>query len=130
MEETVKFSVNNWAPGKDYPEDFPFCLMGAASPFAHQDWCVENKLCVVASTIDMSCNFCITAPKEWVEKNCPCILGSKFEYAPSAESDKWGIPFRDYLPKNFGCIGYDDDEGEYFELNHASIAEEEIEWEN
>lgn len=129
MEEIVKFSVNNWTPGKDYPEDFLFCLEGPASPFAHNDWCIRNKLCAVISLIDMSFNWCITAPKTWVEVNCPCILGSSFQYPDDAEYDRFGTPFRDYEKENFGCIGFNDDEGEYYELNHELITQEEIEWE-
>lgn len=127
MEEIVKFSVNNWTPGIDYPEDFPFCLEGDASPFAHNDWCIQNKLCVVLSFVDMSFNWCITAPKTWVEVNCPCILGSNFQYYDYAEHDRFNKPFRDYTKENFGCIGFE--RGEYYELDHEQIAQEEIEWE-
>ena len=40
-------------------------------------WCKKNKLCVYQGAIDMSCNYTVSAPREWVEKNCPELLTDK-----------------------------------------------------
>ena len=90
------------------------------------EFCKENKLCVYYGAVDMSCNFTVSASREWVEKNCPEIIGSKFEYKPSdgetePDCDEVGnMPFREYCEWNFGAEYYethwwdsdDDDEEE------------------
>lgn len=77
MEEIIYFELDNWFCGRDYPnaepfiswmcKDYGFC-------FGNDEWCKENKLCVEAGMIDMSTCFCVTAPKSWIEKNCPKLL--------------------------------------------------------
>ena len=42
--------------------------------FKNDEWCKKNKLCVYYGTVDMSTNYTISAPREWVEKNCPELL--------------------------------------------------------
>lgn len=86
MEEIIYFELDNWFCGRDYPNAEPFISwMGKdyGFCFGNDEWCKENKLCVEAGAIDMSTCFCISAPKSWVEKNCPKLLtdeecGSEF----------------------------------------------------
>ena len=79
--EIIYLEFNNWFGGRDYPEipnieewvgacDCP----GHNSPLFNDEWCKEQKICVKVGYIDMSVNFCITATREWVEKNCPECL--------------------------------------------------------
>lgn len=77
MEELVYFELDNWFPGRDYPNAEPFTSwMGDDShlKFADEQWCKENRLCVLAGFIDMSVCFCITATHSWIEQNCPKLL--------------------------------------------------------
>ena len=68
--EIVYFELNNWWPGRDYPDKEPFLSWfedDCKLQFEDTSWLMANQLCVVANLIDMSVNFCITAPKKWVE---------------------------------------------------------------
>ena len=81
MEEIVYFEINNWFAGRDYPNDEIFCKWINDSQFRYDEWCKENKLCVMCGAIDMSMNYCVAAPKSWVEKNCPKLLtDEEYEY--------------------------------------------------
>ena len=111
--EIVYFELNNWFPERDFPAAEPF-LTWMTSPyggiFAEDDWCKENKLCVVQTFIDMSVNYCITATKEWVEANCPELLTkyTQFLRFPDPEYDnevygRFGSPFKEWSEENFGC---------------------------
>ena len=67
----------------------------------------ENKLIVVESLVDMSTNFCITATKEWVYKNCPELLSTYKEFIRYSETDdipygRFGCPFLEYDENNIG----------------------------
>lgn len=75
--DVVYFSVNNWMRGKDYPplKCFDEWLGDDLNQsFRNDAWCKENKLCVYYGVVDMSTNYTISAPREWVEKNCPELL--------------------------------------------------------
>ena len=77
MEEIIYFELDNWFPGEDYPNAEPFISwMGddLRLAFTNNDWCIENKLCVKATIIDMSVCFCVAASRSWVEENCPKLL--------------------------------------------------------
>ncbi len=77
MEEIIYFELDNWFPGRDYPNAEPFISwMGddLKLKFTDKQWCKENKLCVQAGLIDMSVCFCITATRSWIEQNCPKLL--------------------------------------------------------
>lgn len=74
MEEIVYFELNNWFGGRDYPTCEPISTWVSEGKFNNETWCAENKLCVRAGAIDMSQNWCIAAPIEWIEKNFPKIL--------------------------------------------------------
>ena len=75
--DVVYFSVNNWMYGENYPplDCFKKWLGNDFNQsFRNDEWCKENKLCVYYGMVDMSCNYTISAPREWVEKNCPELL--------------------------------------------------------
>lgn len=75
--DVVYFSVNNWMRGVDYPplKCFDEWLGDDLNQtFRNDAWCKENKLCVYYGCVDMSQNYTISAPREWVEKNCPELL--------------------------------------------------------
>lgn len=116
-QEIIYFSVNNWFMGRHFPDTEPFISwMGNVLKFNNDNWCKENKICVNASIIDMSRNFCVTATKEWVEKNCPCLLTDeykKFCFYPDEYGDVYDnfeIPFLEYEEYNFGVTEYYEDE--------------------
>lgn len=121
--DVVYFELNNWFAGKDYPNDEPFLSWMRNDlniKFRNEKWVIENELCVVASIVDMSSNFCITAKKEWVEKNCPKLLTDYKEFLryPEKYEDededgevygRFGNHFLEWSEENFG-ITYDDEE--------------------
>ena len=75
--EVVYFSVNNWMCGENYPPlpCFKKWLGDDLNQnFRSDEWCKENKLCVYYGVVDMSQNYTVSAPREWVEKNCPELL--------------------------------------------------------
>lgn len=141
MEEIIYFSVNNWFCGEHYPptENFKKWLGDDCNlAFTNDEWCRNNKLCVNCGIIDMSINFTVSAPKSWVEKNCPELLPDKshdynivhiengkevvdskrntysdFVYTPEKDKpfiDKFGQPFLEYKEDNLGFHYYDEDE--------------------
>ena len=114
-QEIIKVSVNNWWAGNDYPEDFEMELEPGKSPFLDKNFCKENKLCVIVGTIDMSVNYTITAPADWVKKHIPSVLSTKFQYDPEAVEDSWYQPFLDYTEENIGLHWYDNDEDKFIE---------------
>ena len=80
-EEIVYFEINNWFAGRDYPDDEIFCKWINDYQFRDDEWCKENKLCVMCGAIDMSMNYCVAAPKSWVEEHCPKLLtDEEYEY--------------------------------------------------
>ena len=115
-EDIVYFELNNWRPGKDYPNVEPFkSWIGddLSLRFYDELWVKNNKLVVVAATVDQSVNFLVTTTKKWVEKNCPELLtkysnfmnipekGEKVPYA------RFYGEFLEYTKENIG-IHYDD----------------------
>ena len=119
MEELVYFEVNNWSPGKDYPICEPFIEWLSNDlniQFRSDEWAKENKICVLASIVDMSNNFCVTATKKWVEENCPKLLeeeNSKFLRYPDEYGDvygQFGNYFLEYEEYNFGVAWTEEDD--------------------
>lgn len=75
--EVIFISVNNWFSGRDYPPTKNFRKWlgdDLNQTFRNDAWAKENKLCIYYGIIDMSQNYTISAPREWVEKNCPELL--------------------------------------------------------
>lgn len=136
--DVVYFSVNNWFGGRDYPE-LPIIEHGLYDEgwFSKNDWVEEQKLCIKAGPIDMSMNYCITAPRSWVEDNCPELLTdeeytydlilhdstgdhrvtytkkySDFVFEPNEDDgveDRFGWSFLDYNEDNIGITWCSDD---------------------
>lgn len=106
--EIVYFELNNWTPGRHYPYEEPFISwMKNCRTIDNEDWIKANKLCVVKTLIDMSCNYCITATKEWVENNCPSLLTKHRQFLrfPNECDDvhgNFGTLFKEYDDENIG----------------------------
>lgn len=138
------FSVNNWFSASDYPEDPRFeKWVGMArdengdfiekGTFYDDEWVKANKLCVKYGALDMSTNFLVTAPREWILENCPELLSDKeYEYFTLRGNekvrhtkkyasfmcyrdengdlyDRFGWTFLEYKEENFGTHWYDED---------------------
>lgn len=138
MDNIIYFEFNNWFNGRDYPIGEPFETWVPQFYFRNDEWCKENQLCVVESYVDMSVNWCITATKEWVEKNCPKLLEDEdyditiLRYGADGnreiietynyknflrEKDEDGevygrfdCPFLEWREENFGSHFYDEEE--------------------
>lgn len=140
MDEIIYLEFNNWFGGRDYPEipnieewvggcDRP----GYKSPLFDDEWCKEQKICVAVGNIDMSYNFCITAPRSWVEQNCPkCLTNDTYtvdfhwpqgikteehsfnqfrripENGNTIVYGRFNWPFLEYKEENFGRTWYDE----------------------
>lgn len=150
--DVIYFSVNNWFCGRDYPDTPNFRKWlgnDLKQSFMSNEWCKENKLCVYQGMVDMSCNYTVSAPREWVKKNCPELLTDKeytyctltsngketrrteykkkysdFVHVPEdnedvPDEDQFGMPFREYKEENFGC--------EYYETSYWDNDDEEEE---
>ena len=153
-EEVIYFSINNWFSGRDYPptDNFKKWMRNDLNQtFQNDEWAKENKLCIYYGNIDMSFNYTISAPKEWVEKNCPELLTDDeytyytiisypkkkllggYEWVEVKEEhkkkysdfvdrpdeygnleDRFGWPYLEYKPENFG-VHYYSDPNEYCE---------------
>lgn len=108
--DIIYFELNNWMRGEDYPNDEPFITWVGNDydlKFQNEEFVKENKLCVVRSIIDMSVNFCITAKKEWVEKNCPKLLTDYTDFLREPDEDgyvygRFGDEFLEYSEENIG----------------------------
>ena len=94
--DAVYFELNNWFAGRDYPNAEPFntwCDDDMNLYLNDENFVKENGLCVVCSYIDMSVNWCITAPMSFVESNCPDLLSDKttkvkfITHGPNGESE-------------------------------------------
>ena len=119
--EIIYFEVNNWISGENYPAEEPFLDWmsygeSGLSVFASDEWVAENQLVVRAMPLDMSLNFCVTAPRKWVELNCPCLLerrNARFLYPPAPNGE---APcgkedyFEDYAEPNIGKIIWHEEE--------------------
>lgn len=116
--EIVYFELNNWFAGRDYPDDEPFLSWlgnDLSIIFNNEKWVIDNELCVVTRFVDMSRNFCITAKKEWVEKNCPKLLTEYKKFLRYPDEDgyvygRFGSEFLEWSEENFGITWEDEEE--------------------
>ena len=108
MKDIVYISVNNWFCGRDYPplKCFEEWLRDDLNQkFRNDAWAKENKLCIHYGYIDMSQNYTISAPREWVEKNCPELLtNDEYIYYSIIQKPK---------KKLFGGYEYEEERIEY-----------------
>lgn len=138
MSEIVYFELNNWFAGRDYPPDGKLSTWVETGQFNNDAWCRENKICVRSGCIDMSENWCITAPKEWVMAWCPelveggeytyiiCVYQNGKNWEEEHRGDysdflryrdeygdvcgRFGWPFLDYEEENFGVSWYSEED--------------------
>ena len=144
MKDIIYFSVNNWFCGRDYPDTPNFRKWlgdDFKQNFSNDDWCKENKLCVYCGVIDMSFNYTVSAPREWVKKNCPELLTDKkytyktlisdWEHTPKGGPTAWKEEVHTkkysdfvYIPEEGEEVPYEDHWGmpfrEYKEENFGS----------
>lgn len=116
--EIVYLEFNHWSTDY-YPDCEPFhsWMYDLTLQFRKEDWLLENKLVVVETLVDMSCNYCITAPKEWILGVCPDFFEkySKFVREPEEDEDtpygRFGCPFLEYTEENLGYwfAGWDEE---------------------
>ena len=130
-DEIIYFELNNWTIEHGYPACSPFIewMLGVVSPLLNENWCKEQKICVVVERVDLSLNFKVTATRKWVEENCPCLLEKKYsKFVHQLEDDYddddkeyfeahgYGEgPFLKYCEENFGMKVWDYDLGEWFD---------------
>ena len=114
MEEIIYFEINNWFAGRDYPDDEIFSKWINNYTFRNDEYCKENKLCVMCGAIDMSMNYCVAAPKSWVLENCPDLLSDKectYQIATyNFKEDKQEI--KTFTKKYSDFLCYPDEDGE------------------
>lgn len=95
----IYFEINE----TDYPPIEPFLSWMQYSQFRDIEWIKQNKLSVIESVEPNAAvhYFCITAPKEWVESNCPTLLEEDITYCllPEDENEcynQYDIKFLNY----------------------------------
>ena len=107
----VYFELNNWFAEEFYPNIEPFISWMSDDSFNqyfnNEKWVKENKICVVFTIIDMSCNYCITAPEDWVLKNCPDLLNKYIKFLRFPDENgivygQFGTKFLKYTKENIG----------------------------
>lgn len=116
--EVVYFELNNWFAGEDYPDAEPFltwCGDDINLYFCDKEFVKKNNLCVVVQYIDMSVNWCITAPKSFVLENCPKLLSDEIittEYTTTSKSGTKTIQ-KSFAYKRYLRFPEDDEEVPY-----------------
>lgn len=151
--DIVKFTLNNWMVGEDYPPGEPFNTWMGQYTLRNDAWCKEQKICVYYGNIDMSTNYCVTATREWVEKNCPKLLTDEsytyktiihykgedtikehtkkysdfvvYEDDDEEEvNNRFDWPFLEYKEENFGAFYYKDPEWNFDDEEEEDIEDE------
>ena len=110
--ELIKFTLNDWVAGRDYPDIEPINTWMSSKELrnflCNDKWCKDNKLSVIFGIVDMSADFCIIAPKEWVQKVCPEIIGSEFELPIDSLTNDFFTPFAPDYESFIGCYSFFD----------------------
>lgn len=92
----MKFELNNWVPTSSYPYEEPFITWMDEENlnlyFTNSKWVNEQGIGIVYTFIDMSINFCVCAPMQWIEENCPKLFSHPKFFR---EESKWGVPFKE-----------------------------------
>lgn len=111
VKDVVYFELNNWMAGKDYPNCDPYkSWMNDFNLYdflGNDEWCKKNKLCVRYYDIDMSVNFLVSAPKDWVERYCESLLEQDRSFVRKPDKTKVvrgrnGKEFLKYNVENYG----------------------------
>lgn len=100
MNDIIHLQLNNWFSGRDYPSIEPIKFWILYNKFCDDEWCKENHLCVNVAYIDASLNYCIAAPRSWLEKYCPIIL-SNDDYTYTTKRAFWNHETNAFEEKNF-----------------------------
>jgi len=144
MNDIIHLQLNNWFSGRDYPSEEPFIYWISNNKFCDDEWCKENQLCVNAAYLDASINWCIAAPRAWVEEHCPIILSEGnftyftqqsywndeidkaewktiqhvkwySEFIVRGNEGRWGTHFPEYKEENYGVHWeVEDEDGHYY----------------
>lgn len=85
----------------NYPPIEPFKTWIRNGQFRNKNWIAANKLSVIETAQAGTANFCVTAPKEWVKKNCPSLLREDMFFCPLPEDknicySRYDIKFLNY----------------------------------
>ena len=139
-EDVVYFGFSDWEAGFDYPDTPNFReLIGDRKncKFSDDAWCRENKLCVVMAPEGDSWIYSVTAPREWVEKNCPEVLGTDYENIKKSEDEeyfenRYDLYYLDYDPICFGVLRESKSPAQLFEdeLNEMCEYDDDEDWED
>ena len=120
--DVIYFSINNWFRGRDYPIGEPFDSWMREYKLT-DEWCKENKICVKVGSIDMSINFCVTATREWVEKNCPQLLTDDSYIYKISTYFKGENTIKEYTKKYSDFICIPDEDGDVYDRFDWSFLE-------
>ena len=129
--DIIYIGINNWFYERDFPPIKQLEEWVDAYKFNDDEWCKEQKLCVVSGVVDMSVSWLITATRDWVEQNLPELLTdgsytygivthdrsgehetqytkkfSDFVYHPDDPTRDFsfhGYHFKEYDEEDFGC---------------------------
>lgn len=112
MKDVIYFELNNWSAGEHYPWAEPFITwLGDDGNlyFSNEEWVSKQDITVTECFIDMSVNYCIGAPKEWVENNCPELLTKYTNFIMKKNEDDELVgrsfsPVIEYTEENKGKI--------------------------
>ncbi len=103
IEDILYIELGNWFIGVDYPDSEPFRNWIRKNRFKDTDWVKENKLVVAVYHIEMEAEqYCITAPRSFVEQKCPDLLGRYSSFLRKSPFGKWNLPFENYDSDNIG----------------------------
>ena len=116
-EEIIYFEINNWFEGRDYPNDDIFRKYVDENQFSDDEWCKKNKICSMAGNIDMSTNWCVAAPRSWVEANCPDLLTDKECTYVLCSYGKDGEKRTEYTKKYSEFLCHPDEDGDVYGKN-------------
>ena len=112
--DLVYFELNNWFSGRDYPSEEPFISWVDDWVFSDDEWCKKNKLVVLVGNIDMSINWCVIAPKDWVKENCPALLFNKKYTYTIIRTSKNGIEEVPYEKCMSDFLRHPDEDGDVY----------------
>lgn len=133
MKNIICFEVNDWYEYPKYFDEWFHSDKHAKTFLVDLDkYAKENKLCIKVQTIDMAANMTITAPREWVEKNCPELFE---QYWEDRYVSKYPWPFMNdckYHPDSGFALEDSPEEhlrerGRALYVLHQSYTKEEIE---
>lgn len=115
--DVVYFELNNWFADRDFPASEPFMSWmknDLKIQFRDEAWVKQNKLAVRWYFYDMSQNFLITAPRVWVESECPELLSKYKQFLRYPDSDdcvyakNGDVEFLPYSEDNIGVQEVDE----------------------